>query len=175
MKRNKMIMAYWLIMAVAFLRLLPHPPGFTPIGALGLFSGTYMERRWAWLTPILALVIGDAVIGFYDPLIMAAVYIGFVCTACIGRLLLRKKHSGWRMASAIVFAALVFFVITNASWWWVFYPHTLAGLVVCYLNGLPFLGVALIADTFYAALMFGVYEYWRHRPHACRRISVISR
>src|SRR5688500_13083380 len=33
------------IVAAAALRLVPHPPNFTPIGAMALFSGAYLGRR----------------------------------------------------------------------------------------------------------------------------------
>ena len=33
------------ILAAAALRLVPHPPNFTPIGAMALFSGAYLGRR----------------------------------------------------------------------------------------------------------------------------------
>ena len=37
------------IVAAAALRLVPHPPNFTPIGAMALFSGAYLGRRGARL------------------------------------------------------------------------------------------------------------------------------
>ena len=33
------------ILVAAALRLVPHPPNFTPIGAMALFSGAYIGRR----------------------------------------------------------------------------------------------------------------------------------
>ena len=33
------------ILAAAVLRLVPHPPNFTPIGAMALFSAAYLGRR----------------------------------------------------------------------------------------------------------------------------------
>ncbi len=164
MKHDKMISAYLLVVLIAFSRLLPHPPGFTPIGALGLFSGAYMGRRWYWVAPLLALLIGDAVIGFYNGLIMLSVYVGFAVSACIGRAILSRRRTPKRLASAILIAALIFFVLTNTSSWWIFYPHTPAGLVACYINGIPFLGVALLGDVVYSAILFGVYELLRRQP-----------
>ena len=54
------------IVAAAALRLVPHPPNFTPIGAMALFSGAYFGRRWlAFAAPLGALLLSDAVLGFY--------------------------------------------------------------------------------------------------------------
>ena len=41
------------IAAAAALRLVPHPPNFTPIGAMALFSGAYLGRRGlAFVAPL---------------------------------------------------------------------------------------------------------------------------
>ena len=61
------------ILAAAALRLVPHPPNFTPIGAMALFSGAYLGRRGlAFVAPIAALLLSDLVLGFYHG--MATVY-----------------------------------------------------------------------------------------------------
>ena len=55
------------IVAAAALRLVPHPPNFTPIGAMALFSGAYLGRRWlAFAAPLGALLLSDLVLGFYS-------------------------------------------------------------------------------------------------------------
>ena len=54
------------IAAAAALRLVPHPPNFSPIDAMALFSGAYLGRRWlAFAAPLAALLLSDAVLGFY--------------------------------------------------------------------------------------------------------------
>ena len=55
------------IVAATALRLVPHPPNFSPIDAMALFSGAYLGRRWlAFAAPFAALVLSDAVLGFYQ-------------------------------------------------------------------------------------------------------------
>jgi len=54
------------IAAAAALRLVPHPPNFSPIDAMALFSGTYLARRWvAFAAPLAALLLSDLILGFY--------------------------------------------------------------------------------------------------------------
>src|SRR5437764_14362874 len=54
------------IVLAAALRLVPHPPNFTPIGAMALFSGAYLGRRFvAFAAPLGALLLSDLVLGFY--------------------------------------------------------------------------------------------------------------
>lgn len=163
MQKQNLIASYLLLLIVAFSRLAPHPMGFTPIGALGLFSGTYMNNKWSWTIPLLALLIGDAITGFYNSIIMLFVYIGFALSACVGKLLLSKQRSFLRVGSAIFISALIFFILSNTSSWWVYYPHTADGLLLCYINGIPYFGRSILADMFYCAILFGAYEgfqYW---------------
>src|SRR3954464_12230850 len=55
------------ILVAAVLRLVPHPPNFTPIGAMALFSGAYLGRRpLAFAAPLGAMVLSDAILGFYS-------------------------------------------------------------------------------------------------------------
>ena len=54
---NKLIITAIIIFA-ALTRLVPHPPNFTPIIAMGLFGGAYLkDRRIALLIPIIAMII----------------------------------------------------------------------------------------------------------------------
>jgi hypothetical protein len=54
-----------LIAAAATSRLLPHPPNFTPIGAIALFGGAaFRDRRLAFAVPLLAMLLSDAALGF---------------------------------------------------------------------------------------------------------------
>lgn len=162
MKKQNLLAAYLLICIVGLSRLLPHPMGFTPIGALGLFSGAYMNRRWSFAVPIIALFIGDAITGFYNTLIMLCVYIGFAIAALIGKILLHKKRSFALIGTAIFISALIFFILTNTASWWVYYPHTIDGLLLCYINGLPYFGRTILADLFYCTILFGAYEIFQH-------------
>ena len=54
-----------LILAAALSRLLPHPDNFTPIAAMALAGGVYLEKRFALIIPLAALVISDFFIGFH--------------------------------------------------------------------------------------------------------------
>ena len=46
MNRRTLLLA-GLVLLVAMTRLLPHPPNFTPLGALALFGGAQFKSRWA--------------------------------------------------------------------------------------------------------------------------------
>jgi len=64
---SRIVALLFAILLAATLRLVPHPPNFTPIGAMALFSGAYLGRRgMAFAAPLGAMVLIDVVLGFYS-------------------------------------------------------------------------------------------------------------
>ena len=72
------------------LRLLPHPPNFTPIFAIALFGGVYLSRKTALSLPLIIMLVSDIFIGTYEPKLMIFVYASFLL--CVGIGLWLKKH-----------------------------------------------------------------------------------
>jgi hypothetical protein len=143
------------IVAAAALRLVPHPPNFTPIGAMALFSGAYLGRRGlAFVAPLAALFLSDLVLGFYHG--MGTVYFSVALIVMLGALALRRA-SAVRVGFAALASSVLFFILTNLGMWLFsgFYPRTLAGLETCYIAAIPFFQNTLAGDLFYAALLFG--------------------
>ncbi len=144
-----------ILLAVAS-RLLPHAPNFTPIAALGLFAGAMFGRRAGWLVPLAALLLSDAIIGFYHPMSMFWNYLGFATCLLLGSGLLARSRSLARLGSAALASSAVFFVLSNFGMWASgYYPRTLAGLAACYAAGLPFLRATVASDLVYTAALFG--------------------
>ena len=72
--------------------------------------------------------------------------------------MLSGKRNIRRYGFAVVAAALIFYLVSNFSMWLVgMYPPTAAGLVQCYVNGLPYLGTAIVANAFYSLVLFGLH------------------
>jgi hypothetical protein len=143
------------VVLAAVLRIAPHPWNLTPIGAMALFSGAMVRnRRLAFLFPILALFAGDLFVGFNK--LTPIVYASFLINVLIGRFL-EDNRTVARIGGATFLAALQFFVITNFAVWALLgsYPLTPAGLVGCYITGLPLFWNTLAGDALYAALLFG--------------------
>src|SRR5438445_776459 len=45
-----------IVLVAALARLLPHPPNFTPIGAVALFGAAHFKQQWAaFVVPLLAM------------------------------------------------------------------------------------------------------------------------
>src|SRR4051812_40123777 len=99
------------IIAAAALRLVPHPPNFSPIGAMALFSGAYLGRRsFAFVAPLAAMLLSDLVLGFYSGVWIT--YLGVALIVLIGAIML-SRVSVIRIGTAAVSSSIVFFLISN--------------------------------------------------------------
>lgn len=144
-----------LILAAAASRLLPHPPNFTPIGAVALFGGACLtDKRLAFLVPLAAMFLSDLVLGLHRG--MPVIYLCFALVVCVG-FRLRCHRRPLPVAAAAVAGALLFFLGSNFGVWarGRMYPLTLDGLATCYVAALPFLQNMLLGNLAYAALLFG--------------------
>ena len=157
--RFKILMIFSFIFGCALLRLMPHPWNFTPIAAMALFGGTYLNRKYALIVPLAAILVSDYFIGFYEWRLMAAVYGSFLLIGLIGCWL--KKHKTlFTVFGASLTGSILFFLITNFAVWafssW--YTKDFSGLIYCYTMALPFFRNTLMGDLFYVGALFGAYE-----------------
>lgn len=160
---EKITPRFWIltimILAAAFVRLLPHPPNFAPIAAMALFGGAYFNKKsFAFAVPLAAMFITDAIIGFHSG--MWIVYLSFALIVLIGMLML-KKINVKNVVLASFSASISFFIITNFGVWafGAMYPKNIAGLVECYIAAIPFIQNTLVGDLFFSGIMFGIFEY----------------
>lgn len=146
-----------LIVLAALSRLLPHPPNFTPVEAMGLFAGAWLaDRRLAFLVPLLAMALADLFLGLHSG--MPVIYALIAFNVWLG-LRLGPAPSAARIGGYGLFAATVFFVVSNFAVWAMgaghYYSQDLAGLLLCYTLALPFFGYTLAGMAVYCLLLFG--------------------
>ncbi len=157
------------IVTAAALRLVPHPPNFTPIGAMALFSGAYLDRRGAlaFVAPLAAMLLSDAILGFHWG--MPFVYAGVTLIVLLGRLAL-SRVTVLSVAGAAIASSLLFFAISNFGTWVVsdMYPHTLSGLAACFIAAVPFFQNTIVGDLFYSGVLFGGFALIEHAVPALR-------
>lgn len=163
---RKYYLPIFLILAAVSLRVLRHfellnlPPNFAPITAIALFAGAYLGNRGlAVIIPVIAMLISDIFIGFYDLRILSAVYLSFIISGILG-FCLRRHRSMSKVCGITLSASILFFLTTNFAVWLFsgMYPLTASGLWQSYLLGLPFFKYTLLGDIFYVSIMFGLYE-----------------
>ena len=152
-----------IILAMAAMRLVPHPPNFTPLGAMALFGGAHFaSRRAAFAVPLAAMFLSDLVLGHsvyhfgWYHATMPYVYASFVLTVCLG-LWLRQHRSPLAVSGSALAAALLFFLVSNFGVWlqWNMYPKTFEGLMACYVAAIPFFGYTLTGNLVYSLVLFG--------------------
>ena len=150
------------IVVAAALRLVPHPPNFTPIAAMALFSGAYLGRRsLAFVAPFAAMLLSDAVLGFHP--FMWATYSSVALIVLIGWAV-QARITVFRVGMAAVASSVLFFALTNFSVWLgsTVYPQSFAGLAACYVAAIPFFQNTVAGDLFYTALLFGGFALAEH-------------
>ena len=152
----KFYVVFTMIVAAAMMRLIPHWPNFTPVAAIALFGGTFLKRKeLAFLVPIAAMLLSDLIIGFHTT--MLPVYLSFVAIVGLG-LFLQRRLSVVNTLSASLLASVIFYLVTNFASWtsgMMPYPMNAAGLIQCYIAGLPFLFNGVLGDLFYTSVLFG--------------------
>lgn len=172
-----------LIFIAALTRVIPHPPNFSPIEAVALFGGAYFAKRhWALLVPLMAMFASDLVLGllnggiYWSYFASAGYLLVYACIA-LSTVLgfgLRGKVGAGRVLAYSLAGSLLFFVVTNFGAWLSdpSYPKTAAGLVACYVAGIPFFQWTVLGTLFYSALLFGGFELLRSRVPALRPQTV---
>jgi hypothetical protein len=150
-------------------RLLPHPPNAVAMGAVALYAGARLPRRWAFLVPLTAMVLSDLALDwgrgltFFHPVRMAS-YATFIAIVGLSSLA-RGSVNVLERVGMSVGASTLFFVTTNfAVWAWpeghasgaYAFPQTFEGLLACYSAAIPFYGNSLAADLIGTATLFGL-------------------
>lgn len=175
------------VLLAALSRMIPHPSNFAPIGAMSLFGAAYFSRKYlAILVPILSMWLSDLVINnllygeyfdqfvwFYDGCIWT--YSSFVLINIVGFVLLKTVRVKSLLFSSLM-ASVLFFLISNFGVWFStnMYTADFSGLLACYVAGLPFFKNTLLGDIFYVGLLFGSFEYAKHRFPLLQTKSVRS-
>jgi hypothetical protein len=152
---KKEIFPISLILILAFARLIPHPPNFTPIIAVAIVSGYFFKNiNLSLLTLLVAMLISDLFIGFYENVIF--VYVSLLLITFVFHKISNKIN--FKNLFIYGFAgSLVFFVVSNFGVWAlgspgvydVAYDKNLSGLIECYILAIPFFG-----NTFLSTLIF---------------------
>ena len=154
--RTLVLIAIALVGFGVAMRLLPHPANLAPVGAIALFGGAVLPKRYGWWLPLAIMMVSDLFLGSYNGILFT--WLGFLLVGLFG-LTLRDKSNWFRVPIGALSGAMIFFVVSNFGVWLQggLYDHTWAGLALCYELALPFLRNTLIGDLLYSGLLFGVY------------------
>lgn len=174
--KNKIFIALGLVGIATLGRLIPHPWNMTPVAAAATLAGVKLGKRFAVVVPLLAMFIGDIVIGFYNWHMLVVVYASMSAIGFVAYLSRGREGVAIFLARPIA-ASVLFFLTTNAAvcFFGTMYQHNGAGLLASYIAGLPFFGRDIVGNLLYTALFFGVYEYAVHKKTSASRASLLKK
>ena len=155
---NNLLLPIVIILSLSLTRLIPHPWNFTPMLAVGIFSGFYFKQFYLSLfIVILSMFIGDLYLGFHSTMFFT--YISLVVAVILG---LYIKHFKF---TEILFSGLAssvsFFIITNFGAWLTLemYEKNFSGLLQSYTLAIPFFHNTLISTFLYLILLKLLFDF----------------
>jgi hypothetical protein len=165
------MLAISLIIIGILLRFIPHTANFTPVAAIAIFAGVYLNKKQALIVPLLLMVLSDIFLGMHNVVLFT--WGSFVLVTSLG--IWAKNHKTFKViASTSVVSSVLFYLITNFGVWvtgW--YPQTTKGLLDCYILGLPFLRNFGVATLVYTIVLFGAYELIARRVQDTKLAKVL--
>lgn len=163
MKKYKhYILPICLILVLSFSRAIPHPPNFTPILAVGIFSGFFFRNFFLSSFIVLSsMFVGDLYLGFHGTMVFT--YTALIVSVLIGALIKNFKFKELFFTS--LFSSFCFFIITNFGAWLTLpmYEKNLAGLLQSYVLAIPFFHNTLISTFIYLIVLKFLFEQFSKR------------
>ena len=155
-----------LILLGALCRIVPHPPNAVALGAVALFAGAKLPKRYAWIVPVAAMILADVYLDWgsdrsWLSISRLTIYGTYVAITFLGVLARRVHGKGapLSLASLSLTASALFFLTTNFAEWFAgplkLYPMTWEGLVACYVAAIPFVSNTILADLVGTGVLFG--------------------
>lgn len=186
--RNTLLAFVLLILATALYRVIPFElrAGWlgAPQFAMAIFAGSVIKsRKWAFALPVFSMLFSDIVmqvLHYYNPSMMPGFYSGqllnyilIASLTVIGFFINRKKAV--EIGAGILAAPTVYFLLSNFFVWagnggW-HHGKTLAGMVQCYADGLPFYKMHLLGTAVWGVVLFGLYQLV---AQSARRTEVVK-
>ena len=138
-------------------RFVVHLPNFTPVIAIALMGGIYLNKRIAIVLPVVLLFVSDAVMGFHNTMPFTLGSVALI--AAVG--LWARQHKSFKtVLGSSIFSSFLFFLITNFGVWLVsgMYSHDAPGLSMCFTLAIPYFRNELASTVIYSALFYAAYE-----------------
>ena len=160
-----------IILLAAFTRIMPHPPNFSPMAAIGLFGAAHFAKKWqAFFIPLIGIWVSDLVINnyvysssssnfvwFYSGFYWQ--YISYILIIFAGLFIFNRGISLTKTFGGMISSSGIFFLVSNFGVWagGTMYPKNFGGLITCYAAGVPFIHNTIISDVLFTTVLFGTY------------------
>ena len=153
---GKEIFPIGLVLLLAFSRLIPHPPNFTPIVAVAIMSSYFFRNiKLSFVVLLISMLLVDVFIGFYKHMLF--VYLSLFLITFI----FFKISDKINFKNLFVFGflgSLIFYLVSNFGVWAsgvlspitnLPYEKNLNGLISCY-----FLAIHFFKNTLFSTIIF---------------------
>jgi len=138
--------------------MIPHPHNFTPILAVGVFSGFYFKEFFLGsLIVILSMFIGDLFLGFHSTMIFT--YVSLVAAVSLGLLIKNLKITSILFTG--ISSSVIFYLVTNFGAWLTIpmYEKNFAGLIQSYVLAIPFFHNTLLSTLLYLVVIKLFFDF----------------
>ena len=162
---KNVLFALSVILLLAFSRLVPHAPNFTPVLAMAFWLGSQRVSKVTSIAILMGtLALSDYFLGFHN--LMPVVY-GSLVVLMFGGDLLKDKvqfsknnfaKNTFAWLAAGLFGSVFFFVTTNLAVWYGsdIYAQNAAGLTDCFVMAIPFFHNTLASTWLFSAALVAV-------------------
>jgi len=159
---KKIIFPLLLIVAILERTVFDLGPNFEFITTALVLSAFYLGKKQSFLLTFLILLISDFILGNSNIFIFT--WSGFLIPALFASDLIKEiKLNKILSATGLGISSNIFFYLwTNFGVWvldsWGMYPKTIQGLLLSYINGLPFLKYQITSTLLMLPITFIVFE-----------------
>lgn len=159
---KKFILPILLIIAVLERTVFDLGPNFEFVTTALILSAFYLGQKQSLLLVFLILLISDSIIGNTNIFIFS--WTGFLIPAFFASNIFKKiKLNKILLGTGLGISSNIFFYLwTNFGVWildsWGMYPKTIQGLLLSYINGIPFLKYQLTSTLLLLPISFVVFE-----------------
>tara|TARA_Y100000590_G_scaffold458314_1_gene612787 strand:- start:60 stop:548 length:489 start_codon:yes stop_codon:yes gene_type:complete len=150
---NYLKISVCILIMLAASRLIPHPPNFTSLLALGFYIPAILGVKFIPAL-VISFAITDLVIGFHSTIFFtwgSVIVIGLIAKYF-------SQNTYYRVFGAL-FGALIFFIITNFGVWTNgSYGYSFEGLILCYYLALPFFYSSIFSTFVFSGIIEMIYN-----------------
>ena len=142
-------------------RLLPHPPNTAPIFCAAIALSYFFSKNQVVTLGLIAFILSDIALGFINHFPIFGLwsfftYSGFIAALILGTAFPITTSHRLHAFYAVVSSTFFFWVWTNFGTWLTtpLYPKTVAGLLACFIAGIPFLSNSLLGNLAWGIVVF---------------------
>ena len=142
-------------------RLIPHPPNFTSLIALGFYVPLIFGLKFIPAL-VFCFIITDFLIGFHSTTLFtwgSLIFIGLISSFF--------NKGIFKRITGVFSGCCIFYLISNFGVWSLgSYGYTMEGLVKCYILAIPFFGYTILSTFIYSVIIETIYKFYKIKHYS---------